>query len=243
MTDQGLDWSESYATTRVALQLVAVHILARRRSMVTGRFGLRPTPGGFATPMFGHEEVLRIDGVVLVRERRVGADGADRTASATIALPGVKLRTLAEFADVDLAAPFSVGHETPEHDGDAVLEVEAKDAGVMADWYALGAQALDRALVRLGAGGDPAVAQLWPEHFDLAVDVAVGATRVNLGASPGDGFSAAPYLYVGPWTDARPGDATYWNAPFGAVATFDEIVDTEAADAFFAVGLAQLTGA
>ncbi len=41
--------------------------------------------------------------------------------------------------------------------------------------------------------------------------------HVNLGASPGDGFSTEPYLYVGPWSAERPGDDGYWNAPFGAV--------------------------
>ena len=41
--------------------------------------------------------------------------------------------------------------------------------------------------------------------------------RVNLGASPGDGFHAEPYLYVGPWGPHRPGAPGFWNAPFGAV--------------------------
>jgi hypothetical protein len=39
--------------TRVTLHQVAVHILARRRQAVTGRIGLRPAPGGLATPPFG----------------------------------------------------------------------------------------------------------------------------------------------------------------------------------------------
>ena len=42
-------------TTRLALQRLAVHVLARRRHAVTGRFGLRPAPGGLATPAFGDE--------------------------------------------------------------------------------------------------------------------------------------------------------------------------------------------
>ncbi len=58
----------TYAATRNALQRVAVHVLARRRHAVTGRFGLRATPGGFGTPAFGpDEEVLRIAGDRLVR--------------------------------------------------------------------------------------------------------------------------------------------------------------------------------
>jgi hypothetical protein len=54
------------AETRVALQQVAVHVLARRRHAMTGRFGLRPTPGGLGTPLFGEGEVVRISGDVLV---------------------------------------------------------------------------------------------------------------------------------------------------------------------------------
>ncbi len=110
----------------------------------------------------------------------------------------------------------------------------------VAAWYALGAQALDQVLALSGAAAAPAVIQLWPEHFDLAVDVAAGTTRVNLGVSPGDGFSAAPYLYVGPWLEGRPGDPAFWNAPFGGFATIDAVSDVDAAVAFLERGLALL---
>ena len=46
---------------------------------------------------------------------------------------------------------------------------------------------------------------------------------MNLGASPGDGSSAEPYLYVGPWGPRRPGDPAFWNAPFGAVLGYAEL--------------------
>ncbi len=70
--------------------------------------------------------------------------------------------------------------------------------------------------------------QLWPEHFDVGCDVAVSTDRrANLGASPGDSSSDSssdePYLYVGPWDDARPGDPAYWNAPFGAVLGYETL--------------------
>jgi hypothetical protein len=76
------------------------------------------------------------------------------------------------------------------------------------------------------------VPRLWPEHFDLAVEAGLGGgDRVNLGGSPGDGFSAEPYVYVGPWSSARPGDPAFWNAPFGAVRTRGELGDEPAAAA------------
>jgi len=234
------DWEGTYATTRTELHRVAAHVLARRRFVATGRFGLRVTPGGLGTPLFGDDEVVRIDGASLLRERRVD----DRAITAIHALDGASLRELAAFADVDLDAEFSAGSDTPElGDPGAPLRVDAEAVAVMAEWYRRGAQAVDQSVAGLGDAGDAAVAQIWPEHFDLGIDVAAGAGRTNLGVSPGDGFSAEPYLYVGPWSADRPGDAAYWNASFGALATWSEIPDDAAAEAFFARGLGYLAGA
>jgi len=233
------NWEDAYATTRTELHRVAAHVLARRRFEVTGRFGLRVTPGGFGTPLFGDDEVVRIDGGTLLHERRVD----DRAVTATQPLGGTTLRQLAAFADVDLDADFSVGSDTPPIGApDALLQIDVALLGVMADWYRRGAEAVDECVSGLGVTGDAAVAQIWPEHFDLGTDVAVADGRANLGVSPGDGFSAEPYLYVGPWSADRPGDAAYWNAPFGAVATWSEIRDEAAGLAFFTRGLAYLAG-
>lgn len=88
------------------------------------------------------------------------------------------------------------------------------------------------------------------EHFDAALDMAFDPEtpadgRVNMGGSPGDGFHAAPYLYVGPWTPDRPGDPGFWNAPFGAVVGYHDVAaakdPVEAAHAFLRTGLERLT--
>src|SRR4051812_7118657 len=92
------DWAGTYGTTRTELHRVAVHVLARRRFAATGRFGLRVTPGGFGTPLFGDDEVVRIDGASVLRERRVD----DRAVTASKHLDGTTLRELARFTDVDL---------------------------------------------------------------------------------------------------------------------------------------------
>jgi hypothetical protein len=234
------DWAGTYGTTRTELHRVAVHVLARRRFAATGRFGLRVTPGGFGTPLFGDDEVVRIDGASVLRERRVD----DRAVTASKHLDGTTLRELARFTDVDLESAFSAGPDTPElGDPDAPLRVDAEAAALMAEWYGRGAQAVDACVAGLGDAADATVAQLWPEHFDLGIDVAVGASRTNLGVSPGDGFSAEPYLYVGPWSADRPGDAAYWNASFGALAPWSEIPDADAAAAFFERGLGYLATA
>ncbi len=202
------------ARTRAGLQQVAVHVLARRRHAVTGRFGLRPAPGGFATPMFGDVgEVVRVSGTVLVVERGGDARVEELTT----------LGRAAEVVGVDLAAEFSVGHESPpQADPAAPLALDPAAAWLLGGWWSTGAGALDEAVAASPAVSAATTAQLWPEHFDHGCTVTLGGTgddapRANLGASPGDGYEPEPYVYVGPWGPERPGDAGYWNAPFGAV--------------------------
>lgn len=203
-----------FESTRDALQRVAVHVLARRRAALVGRFGLRPTPGGLATPAAGPDhEVVRTAGSTLVRERT----GAEAT-TAVLDLSTASLAAAADFAEVDLAAPFDVGHDTPAlGDTEAPLGIDDESARALGDWYAFGQRAIDHVLAEQGAAAAPSVAQIWPEHFDLGCDVATGRGRANLGASPGDAGQAEPYLYVGPWGAERPADPAYWNAGFGAL--------------------------
>jgi len=230
---------DGFAATREILRVVATHVLARGRSQATGRFGLRVTPGGFGTPQFGSESKrLRISGRWLISEL-TGPAGAS---SRAIALDGSSLRALAECVDVQLDPEFSVGLDTPPlGDVDAPMAVHEPSLRVLADWYALAASALDEVLAEASSTAAPAVVQLWPEHFDVAVDLeAAPGRRTNLGGSPGDEFSPEPYLYVGPWSPDRPGDATFWNAPFGGVLRYGDLRGVDdpwaAAVAFFRRG-------
>jgi hypothetical protein len=200
------------AVTLSTVHRIAVHVLARRRFEVSGRFGLRASPGGFATPAFGDgPEVIRVAGPYLVRE--TGAT------SASVPIAGSTLRELAVFAKTDIDAPFSCGDDTPgSGETDAPLVADPEKLTLIADWYALGWAALDVVVTSLPGAAEPATIQLWPEHLDAATNVDLGRDRrVNLGFSPGDSFEAQPYAYVGPWGTERPGDPAYWNAPFGAV--------------------------
>jgi hypothetical protein len=194
--------------TRVALHQVAVHVLARRRQAVTGRIGLRPAPGGLATPPFGEAaEVVRVSGGLLVVER----------AGDAVAAPLTTLGAAADLVGVDLAADLSVGAETPPlADPAAPLAIHPPSVRWLAEWWALGAEVLDE-VTALPVVTRASVAQLWPEHFDHGSVVSAGDDRYNVGASPGDAAEPGPYLYVGPWSDERPGDPDLWNAPFGAV--------------------------
>lgn len=231
MTDPDL-----FRSTRLELQRVATHLLARARFAADGRFGLRVTPTGIGTPLFGSNgTVLRIAATTLIHEFRVAGEAR----SATTTLAGRSLRELAEFAGIDLKSPFSAGSDSPElGDADAPVEVDAAAGSEVLAWLKVGAEAVDRVLPLTH---EPSVAQLWPEHFDIGVDVASGHGRVNLGASPGDSFSPEPYLYVSPWEESRPGDPRFWNAPFGAVLDRGAVLDAPDAvghaAAFFREGL------
>lgn len=234
----------TYTRTRRSLHRVATHVLAQARHADRGRIGLRALPGGFGTPMFGGSEtVLRVTGHWLVREWRTD-DGAH---TAAFDLDGSTLAAAAAFAEVNLEPGFSVGHDTPELGSiDEPIFVDAPSAGHLAEWLRLGAEALDRAVASLGEPGAPGIAQLWPEHFDLGLDVATPSGRCNLGMSTGDGFCEEPYAYIGPWNKDRPGGAEFWNAPFGAYRPASDLArggtaDTgPSLDAFLTEGLTRL---
>jgi hypothetical protein len=230
-------------SSRNALQRVAVHVVARARQQATGRFSLRVTPGGFGTPEFGSDgRRVRVAGGLLVVES--DAEGGSRSFAQSI--DGANLRELAAVAGVDLAAPLDVGHDTPElGDIDAPIALDAAAAADVAEWFGIVAAALDRVLAAVPAIAKPSLARLWPEHFDVALDAAATRdVRVNLGGSPGDGFSEEPYLYVGPWTDTRPGDRAFWNAPFGAATRWSQLQRDDpvgSAAAFLLAGFRLLT--
>jgi len=214
---------DSYVPTRDVLQHVAVHVVARARSQAVDRIGLRPTPAGFGTPLFGADRVrVRVSGGLLVRE----SEGTAGSAIVARKIDGSTLAELAAVAGVELDEDLNVGHDTPPlGDASALLAIDADAAAALAAWYAVSAAALDRVVEALPADATPTVVQLWPEHFDVALDAAATPEiRVNLGGSPGDGFHQEPYAYVGPWTDDRPGDPAFWNAPFGAVLGHDVLV-------------------
>jgi hypothetical protein len=169
------------------LHRICAHVLARAQHAETGRLGLVVHDGAIAT----RDDALRI------------ADGGSFGS----------LAELASDAGVELDQAFSVGHDSPPL-GDVHEPLWVDPAEIR--WYVQAWQVLEelhddlRDLV-------PSELTLWPEHMDVAFVVDVGGDRqVNVGASPGDAFSEEPYAYVGPHGPERPGDASFWNQPFGA---------------------------
>ena len=207
--------STDLAATRTAWHRVAEHVLAAGQFAAAGRIELRISPGGFST-------VVGIDGrqLAVVGSDLVVDDGNQRRTA-----PLTTVAACAAFAGV---RPGLRGSYSPTTAPDPVapLRIDDDAARLLAAWFTLG----DAALRRFGgAAGEPV---LWPEHFDVGITV----DAVNYGCSPGDETIPEPYLYVGPHEGPpAPGD-TFWNAPFGAAATAEEVRDIDAALVFFERG-------
>ena len=211
---------DDWPTERDTLRRLATHVLARAQAAHTGHFALMPLPGGFGTPQFGPDRRrVRLAGGSLMVESVVVDEAGDAEASTrSHPVAGSSISELCAVAGCEPDPGFSVGHDTPDlGDVDVAIGLDSDSVTVLADWFQLGQRALDACIASLP---EPraSVVRLWPEHFDLGVDLAVDArrqpgTRTNLGAAAGDGFHQEPYLYVAPWGDARPGPSDFWNAP------------------------------
>ena len=199
----------SFAATREALRAVACYVVGPWRRTRTGRIGLQPFDGGFATPALDDGTRLGVVGDELVR----APSGRHRLAT---------LAAAADWAGVELSADPGVGQDLPPLEPHVTLGVDADAAEALGRWYAFGADVLADVTVDGGPASEP---QLWPEHFDLALTVELPSGGVNVGCSPGDGGHADPYVYVGPHDlDGLSGD--YWNAPFGAVLAHADLLAT-----------------
>ena len=202
----------SFAETRDALHAVAEQVLAAAYYQAAQHIGLRPSPRGFGTPLFGASERVRVDTTALVHERGNETRRHELTT----------LRAASAFVGVPLGAPpvyapvTSVAPEAP-------LRIDREASLVLAGWYAL-AGALLGDLKAAHAERSSSETQLWPEHLDLACELgdADAGTRANYGASPGDATIPEPYLYIGPWApERRTGELGAY--PFGAACTYAEL--------------------
>jgi hypothetical protein len=202
-----------FGATREGLHALAEHVLAPARYRVDGHIGLVPATGGFGTPTFGDGERVRVEGIELVHER----PGSTRRVAITT------LGDAAQFVGIPLGAPTEVYKPATLAVPDTSLALDADAARALALWIAF-ASVLIHDVRDAYTGHSPSAVQLWPEHFDLAFDFgdAEAGTRANYGASPGDGAIHQPYLYVGPWDQARRTGA-FAAYPFGAAVTYDEL--------------------
>jgi hypothetical protein len=208
----------AFRTTRDALHALACYVISPARKARTGRIGLRSAGEGFGTPPFedGSRIVVQGDRLVL-----------DPGSEIVITTP----RAAGAFLGIELTPDPGVGTDLPPFRPDAALEVDAGASVFLGHWYGMGQSVIDQLPDRLGARAAAlSEAQLWPEHFDLAVDVELGDGRhVNVGFSPGDDFVDEPYVYVGP-QDMTGLEGEYWNAGFGAYLPYSAIDENDQAE-------------
>lgn len=202
------------AKTRSSLTTLAFYVVSPARQQANGKIGLRWTKGGFGTPFFGDDRQVRVDGDLLVVQ--------DRDTASVEAI--TSLRAAGQLVGVTPGAPAGIEfHDAPPPvDLDEPLVVDPAAVAFLDEWFGYATLVLQRLLVVAGSPDDTRV-QLWPEHFDPAIELGDGdaGTRASYGASPGDAATPAPYLYVSPWS-AQEGE--FWNAPFGgAMLALDDL--------------------
>lgn len=196
---------DTLGATREALHRLSAYVIAPVRHAATGRFGLRSTPGGHGTPEFEGRQI-RVEGSELVD--RIG--GAERRQQIST------LASAAEFLESAVDAETAAEHDSPEvGDVDEPLDVDAASSQYLGAWFEMAFEAL-RAVSADDESLDASEPQLWPGHFDAAIEVGDEEHRASYGASPGDKSIDEPYLYVSAWWPDKIGlDTTdvFWNAP------------------------------
>jgi hypothetical protein len=191
----------SLADTREALHDLAEQVFSALRVQATGNeIALAARPGGFGTPdLPGGGWAGIADGEVLAPDGRRA--------------PVTSLREAAEHVGLADATTLP----------DDPLEVDPEHVATLAALFARGDSALRALLAAARADEEPSEIHLWPEHFDIAIELGAGPARATYGVSPGDREHADPYAYVTPWTAPPPGPLWQADGFAGAAAAADDV--------------------
>lgn len=229
------DRPDALATTRAALQTLVTNVITPARYRETGKIGLRWTLGGFGTPFYGDDEQVRVEGDRLVVQR------GGQVESAPLTTVGDACRLVLGQDEPDLTWTRDLSlHDVPaEAAPDMPVDVDPDAARFLGEWFGFAYAVLER-LRADPASLDASRPQLWPEHFDPAIEVLPGRRRASYGFSPGDGTNPEPYAYVSVW---YPGeevsvDGPLWDAAgfAGAVLPSHEIAGFEGDQVAYVLG-------
>jgi hypothetical protein len=181
--------------TRKALHRLAERVIAPARRRDNGKIGLRWTLGGFGTPFFGADAQIRVDGDALVIDTPAGQRRHRLTT----------LRDAAADIGFDLEG-------VDEQADDAPLAIDLPASRFLGDWFGFVTSVLEQLRAESPDAWEPSRVQLWPEHFDVSVELGneQAEQRAGYGGSPGDEGHPEPYLYVTPWTAQPVGEL--WQA-------------------------------
>ncbi len=195
-------------------------MLKPAREEANGKIGLRYVRGGFGTPFFGDDAQVSVRGTTLLVVR---GDAVERSPLTSLAAAAEALGDLAgeppAAAEPAPSEPPAAAEPAPSGDGPSSgglsadpLPLDEAAARFIGDWFGFAWSVLEELRARATEVQAPSRVQIWPEHFDAALelgDEAAGA-RAAYGCSPGDEHHPEPYIYVAPWTARPTGDL--WNA-------------------------------
>lgn len=106
------------------------------------------------------------------------------------------------------------------------LDADAEAALFLGDWFGFAFSVLEQLRAEADAGLDPSRVQIWPEHFDAALELGAESSgkRAAYGCSPGDELHPEPYLYVAPWSDPPAGELWQATAFKGSELNYRELI-------------------
>jgi len=222
------DLPANYVTQRLSAHRLAFGVISEARRLAAGeKIGLRWVRRGFGTPFFDNDQQVRLVGGEIVWQQ-----GQGQTSQ-----PVSTLRAAGEFLGVT-PAESQREHDSPElGDLDEELELSAEANDFFGDWFGCAASAFEE-LRLAGSNPEDTRVQIWPGHFDMAIDLEEGEARATYGASTGDAAeSPEPYLYISPWETHVMVDRDFWNAKtfMGAVLTYQELVASDSPSSHHAV--------
>ncbi len=195
----------SLPESRDALHRLAAYVIAPVRHRATGRFGLRATSGGFGTPEFAGRRV-RVEGLELIDE----VDGSERRHQIST------LQAAADFLGGPVDPETAAEHDSPALGNvDEALAIDESASRLLGAWFETAFEAL-RTVAEDEESVDASEPQLWPGHFDAAIEAGDEDHRGSYGASSGDHSIDEPYLYLSIWYPDRIGvdvSDAIWNAP------------------------------
>jgi len=206
----------NYVAQREAFHRLAYSVVAAARHAENGKFGLRFTAGGFGTPFFGEDRQVRVVGNTLV----------DQVGDTVRTMQPGSIKAAAEFIGVEPSTVAAEGDSPPLGDPSGPLDLDPATGDFLGAWFGFATSVLEELRAAAPESAQPGRTQLWPGHFDPAVELGDESAghRATFGASPGDAGSAEPYLYVGPWAGTT--DDPFWNASAfpGALLPFDQLL-------------------
>ncbi len=201
-----------FAATRDALHHLAEHVVSPAMQRANGDVALRFSRGGFATKFFGNDVQLRVEGDLLHMQvaGRVQSQGVTSLAEA------------AGFVGFDLTRFDAAAADEP-------LPVDAAAGRYLGDVYGFAFSVLEELRASADAATEPSLVNLWPERFDVAVELGSDhhGLRAAYGVSPGDDAHSEPFAYVAPWTASPSGELWNGDGFTGAQLTLAELQGAE----------------